>query len=170
MMGGNYQGQGNVNKSAEFNFWFDPEAAWIFLKETKCPIFNMPYEVCDRISYNFPLQEFRLNVLSKNGNEIIQLLDKIESLRFQKHREMNFTRWRCCDLYSAFCFIFPDAIKKSAKFHATVELAGNYTRGQMVLDHLKKEDSNIEIIQEIDIEVFRKFCLWICGHEKKFNF
>jgi inosine-uridine nucleoside N-ribohydrolase len=130
----------------------------------------MPLEVCDQISHSIPFQEFRLDVLSKNGNEIIQFLDKVEVLRFKKYRESNFTRWRCCDLNSALCFIFPDAIKKTLKFHATVELAGNYTRGQMVLDHLKKEASNIEIIQEIDVEKLKKFCLWICGHEKEFNF
>lgn len=165
-MGGNYQGVGNVAKSAEFNFWFDPEAAWIFLNKSKCPVFNMPFEVCNRASLNFPLQDYRMNVLSRNGNEIIVFLNKIEKKLFEK--TPNF--WRSCDLYSAFCFIFPEAIKQIKTYHATVELAGNYTRGQMVLDHLKKEGDNINIIVEFDVELLKKFLQWICGQQKEFDF
>lgn len=39
-------GKGNVVPSAEFNFYFDPEAAYVVLNELCCPITIVPWETC----------------------------------------------------------------------------------------------------------------------------
>ena len=39
-------GKGNIALSAEFNFNFDPEAAYIVLKDLKSPIRILPWETC----------------------------------------------------------------------------------------------------------------------------
>jgi len=44
-MGGTYRGVGNVTFSTEYNFWQDPEAAAIVLREFK-NIKLVPWEVC----------------------------------------------------------------------------------------------------------------------------
>ncbi|KAI8491964.1 hypothetical protein Bbelb_303370 [Branchiostoma belcheri] len=46
IMGGNIRGEGNIGISAEFNFWMDPEAAQVVLREYKCPMKVVPWEVC----------------------------------------------------------------------------------------------------------------------------
>ncbi|KAI8495175.1 hypothetical protein Bbelb_271610 [Branchiostoma belcheri] len=46
IMGGNIRGVGNMDIAAEFNFWMDPEAAQVVLREYKCPLKVVPWEVC----------------------------------------------------------------------------------------------------------------------------
>lgn len=159
-MGGNYRGEGNVTSSAEFNFYYDPEAAHIVLAESKCPIFIVPWETCLEASKATPLRDWRLEVLSKNKNEITNFMDPIDE---QIQIKGNFIP---CDAYSVACFLVPAMLKKSEKFLVTIELAGNHARGQMIRD-LKKlgGEPNAVVIEEIDAEMFKNFLLWICGHE-----
>lgn len=37
---------GNTPNTAEFNFYYDPEAAYIVLEKSKCPIMILPWETC----------------------------------------------------------------------------------------------------------------------------
>lgn len=55
--------------------------------------------------------------------------------------------------------------KKVEKRHVTVELTGNHTRGQMVNDHVGKETPNAYIIEQIDVEMFKQFMMWVCEHD-----
>ena len=48
VMGGNSDGEGNVTINAEFNFLFDPEAAYVVINRAKCPIVVVPWETCYR--------------------------------------------------------------------------------------------------------------------------
>ncbi|PNF39343.1 hypothetical protein B7P43_G01510 [Cryptotermes secundus] len=54
IMGGNIEGIGNVTAAAEFNFWCDPEAAYVTIHNMKCQITIFPWEAAykyGRISY-----------------------------------------------------------------------------------------------------------------------
>lgn len=58
-------------------------------------------------------------------------------------------------------FIFSDKCVQSKKqYHATIELQGLHTRGQMVLDHLKKNNHNVTIIETFNEEEFKKVLHW----------
>lgn len=47
VMGGNYKGIGNCkSECAEFNFFSDPEAAYVVLKNSKCKLTILPWEAC----------------------------------------------------------------------------------------------------------------------------
>lgn len=43
-MGGNYKAVGNIRPSAEFNFFYDPEASYILLQSIKKPIHLTTWE------------------------------------------------------------------------------------------------------------------------------
>lgn len=49
VLGGNSEGIGNMTVSSEFNFFVDPEAAHIVLKNFNlCPVYILPWETCMR--------------------------------------------------------------------------------------------------------------------------
>ena len=48
VMGGNSDAEGNVTINAEFNFLFDPEAAYVVINRAGCPIVIVPWETCYR--------------------------------------------------------------------------------------------------------------------------
>jgi inosine-uridine nucleoside N-ribohydrolase len=161
IMGGNYLGVGNVSACAEFNFWSDPESAHIVFAESKCPITIFPWEPCIAAGDAMPFDDWRIKELAGNNNPYTNLLDPIEIKAYQNI----LPNWTPCDNFLASCFISRKMIKKSTIRHVTIELAGNHTRGQMVIDHLTKNPPNALVIEEIDVELFKKFMLWVCGHE-----
>lgn len=160
-MGGNHLGIGNVSRCAEFNFWSDPEAGHIVFAESKCEIYVFPWEPCVEAGKGTPFDEWRIAELSKNNNPFTNLLDPVEIKAYR-----NILRnWTPCDNYLACCFIDPKMIKKKVARHVTVELAGKHTRGQMVIDHLDREQTNAFVIEEIEVERFKKFMMWVCQHD-----
>jgi inosine-uridine nucleoside N-ribohydrolase len=110
-----------------------------------------------------PFDDWRIKLLSSNHNAYTKFLNPIETEAYKKFKE-----WMPCDLFLAATFILPKMIKKVEKYHIDVELAGNHTRGQMVIDHLKKNPTNAYIISEIDIEMFKELMLWVCHHPVDF--
>lgn len=160
IMGGNYLGVGNTTKHAEYNFYYDPEAAHIVFAETICPIFIFPWEPCLFAGDKIPFDEWRLKVLSSNDNPYSKFLDRVEERAYSK-----FTTWMPCDCFLAASFIIPQMITKIEEHHVTVELGGFHCRAMMVIDHLKSNKPNANVIKEIDVEMFKQFMLWVCGHE-----
>lgn len=59
--------------------------------------------------------------------------------------------------------IDPRYVTQKSLHYATVELSGNFTRGQMVVDYGKKivgKTPNVYLIDRVDIELFKKMMLW----------
>lgn len=161
IMGGNITGRGNVrvNPSSEFNSFMDPEAAVIVLEESRCEVTVLPLEPCIETSKSMPLAEWRMKVLNSNGNRVTNFLDPVDEKTVVEGNHIN------CDLYLTCCFLVRDIIKKTRKVHATLELAGKKTRGQVVIDHLGRSEPNATFIEEIDAEMMKRFMMWICDHE-----
>lgn len=160
IMGGNHLGVGNATQSAEFNFWNDPEAAQIVLKESECPMYIFPWEPSVEASKATPSDEWRMKVLPSNNNIITNLMDPVdEFIRV-------YGNFILCDAYCTACFLLPSLITKMQHSHVSVELAGNHTRGMMIVDHKRLETPNAFIIQEIDAEMFKRFLCWLCDHEE----
>lgn len=72
----------------------------------------------------------------------------------------NYQYWLPCDAFLIFCFLNPDEhVTKQSIHHATVELYSSYTRGQVVLDHLKNNSPNVTIIENFNGELFKDYVL-----------
>lgn len=89
---------------------------------------------------------------------ILDLLNRIEYKAFQ-----NFKQYIPCDALVTSLFIHPEIVTKATEWHATVELNGRETRGQLVLDHLKENRANVRIVEKIDEEDMKTIMLWVCG-------
>lgn len=74
--------------------------------------------------------------------------------------------WNPCDAFVSAIFLKPEEIiQKSKNCHATVELYGNLTRGQVVIDHLNKNQKNIIIVEQIDVDKCKQLFLWTAEHD-----
>lgn len=158
-MGGNCHGVGNVTKCAEFNFWYDPEAASIVLKEVKCPLHIIPWETCLNAGLGMSHSEWRFGVLNSVPSDIMTLMDKIEE---NVHYQNSFIP---ADAFVVACFCLPQIIKMVKQYQVSVELNGRETRGQMVLERRNNENLNAFVVEEIDVEIFKQFLCWACGHD-----
>lgn len=73
----------------------------------------------------------------------------------------NYHGYMPCDAFLTAVFLFPEkCIRKKHSNHVTVELNGTHTRGQMVLDHLGKNDHNVTIIELLNEDEIQKSLHW----------
>ncbi|KAJ9577209.1 hypothetical protein L9F63_006183 [Diploptera punctata] len=91
----------------------------------------------------------------------MDLLNTIEKKIWEKS---HFKTWFPCDALLAAVFLEPEIVTKSRTCHASVELHGTHTRGQVVLDHLRIKDPNINLIERVDVSTLKKMLLWAAGH------
>ena len=158
IMGGNIEARGNVSVCSEFNFYFDPEAAFIVLDEYCCPIELLTWEICLR----HPLDQEFVSQYTNQKTPKGQFLKKISSSSVEFHLE-NASKtgfpvdYVTCDPFAVAVAIQPDIVLKEEKVFATVELQGKNTRGQMVIDwrEILGEKLNVSIPVEIDMAKFK---------------
>lgn len=155
VMGGNSTGQGNITSQAEFNFYADPESVHIVLNSNTKPLWLLPWEACLKSQVT---HDWRRDVLGKIQAPCVLMLNKIEDgrrARVKKH----FARYISCDAFLAGIVMMPDVAKKVISWHADIELSGNKTRGQVVLDHMLLNKPNVNLINDFDSEMFKEILL-----------
>lgn len=103
-------------------------------------------------------QSWRTDVLGKLKSPILDFLNRIEYKAFR-----HFTHYIPCDALVSSLFIHPGMVTKASDWHVTVELNGRETRGQLVLDHLRNNDYNARIIEQISEDDMKSMLLWVCG-------
>ena len=148
IMGGNTDGVGNVKASAEFNFYNDPEAAYVVLRESQCPLFIVPWDTClqNKLEMNW-----RKEVLGNVDSLSVHLLNKLEENKLFADAD-----YVIADQLTMIAAINMAAVTDLTEEVATVELRGEQTRGMMVLDRReerihKKKKKNVNIIHRYDI-------------------
>ncbi|KAL7640050.1 UNVERIFIED_CONTAM: hypothetical protein RMT77_009464 [Armadillidium vulgare] len=164
VMGGNINGIGNYSLCGEFNFYCDPEAAKVVLDRTETTIKLTPWETCAN-SMSISFEERR--ALGESESRAAKLINFIESDRVDKR----FNSWLTCDQLTAAWVLddytqilqekFPlqNLILNEECLYATVELNGNQTRGQMVIDHYNKmqKPKNIKCMRGIRKEKYLEY-------------
>jgi len=173
IMGGNYCGIGNVTSSSEFNFFTDPEAAQILLSSVQRPVVVSCWEVC--VSHGIDLG-WREKTLGSVDTPAARFFDTVERPSLDRRGFVGKTpgtyRWITCDQMAAAVLIRPQIVLKQTLHQATVELQGEYTRGQMVVDrhgvHSTQavDDSvkNILLVEELDMELYQEMLRDAFGH------
>ena len=156
IMGGNYEGKGNVTICSEFNFHFDPEAALIVLDEFSCPIVMATWELCLRykIAHKF------MEECYDQGTSRANFVKKITAYSHKLHQEQMYGMPEDvvpCDEYGASILVCPEIILKQENVFASVEVQGQYTRGQMVIDWRNRlsKRKNVFIVTEIDEKKYK---------------
>lgn len=150
IMGGNTEGQGNIEdgSAAEFNFHFDPEAAYMVLHELSCPITTFSWEAVLQNQYPWDWLKRILNI--KTSKAIFH--STILRTSLDKHNEWQFPGYSFCDPTVVAIALQETIVTKSRDVFATVELHGRLSRGQMVSDsrNLQKTPPNVKQALEID--------------------
>ncbi|WAR07019.1 IUNH-like protein [Mya arenaria] len=151
IMGGNTQGVGNSTVCAEFNFAADPDAAFVVLQELNVRPTILPWEVNLSGTSCQPWDWF--DEWIKTDSEKARFMKAIVQLPVHRQRvvgKMPF--YRSCDLSAMATVIDPEVIAETQEVYATVELAGNYTRGMMVVDWNGRlgKSTNLTLVKEFN--------------------
>ncbi|WAR05440.1 RIHA-like protein [Mya arenaria] len=152
IMGGNHHGKGNMTVAAEFNFYFDPEAAYVVLNQPKAPITIVTWETCMERSIPWV---FYSNIRDKGG-DVCNFLSKIEKKSCEYANKQKWATFMPADEYLIACVLRPDVIKTCCDVYATVEVKGHYTWGQMVVDWQKvlERPNNVCVVTNINQDIF----------------
>lgn len=148
MMGGNIEGKGNTSPAAEFNCNSDPEAAFVTLHELRCPILNMSWETCLSTGMTMSWYDKWAGIDTKLGRFNKEITQHSVSVLKKRYRNA----YRSCDLLAMATVVNSAVIKETVDTHATVELSGMITRGQMVVDWkgFLKKPNNVTLITKVD--------------------
>ena len=157
-MGGNYKGVGNIAMAAEFNFYTDPVAAHIVIKEFSCPKILVTWEFTQTARLSKEEMKTFLNQDSKVSRFYKTIFEK-----FLDVKDMGLL----CDVLAVAVAVDPMLITKYHDVYATVELQGKYTKGQVVIDwnpHSRMDGkpinkSNVIIVDQVDVELYKKMLL-----------
>ena len=147
IMGGNYKGRGNVDVCSEFNFHVDPESAFVVLQEMCCDIVLVSWELC--LENFLTLSECEKLRNDAKGCRKADFMWLIEGLVMKKC--CTYEKYVPCDEIAAAVALDASVVKDSATVHASIELSGAYTRGQMVVDWADLQGKRKNVIVVLDI-------------------
>uniref|UniRef100_A0A8C5G752 Inosine-uridine preferring nucleoside hydrolase-like n=2 Tax=Gouania willdenowi TaxID=441366 RepID=A0A8C5G752_GOUWI len=164
IMGGNTESRGNTTVCGEFNFVADSEAAYVVLDRYTCPTYiatwefsctnSLPWSFCDTwLAQDTPKARFMERVSSHTRK-------MVQTERYQKEL-IGEPGFNTCDVYAIAAAIDDRVVTEHEEVAVTVELAGTYTRGMMVLDHLDllKKKHKVFILKKIDKDRFQRLLM-----------
>ncbi|RXN28025.1 inosine-uridine preferring nucleoside hydrolase-like protein [Labeo rohita] len=145
--------RGNITVCGEYNFAADPEAAYIVLNEFICPVYIASWEFTCRSELPWAFCDGWLAQDTDKARFMKQIFKQImESSSSNKTQG-----FISCDSYAMAAAIDETYIIETDHKAVTVELAGNFCRGMMVVDHLEilKKTHKAHILKKVDLEKFK---------------
>lgn len=164
-MGGNYEAIGNtIRPTVEFNFFVDPDAAYIVLNNIQRPITILPWEACLQANLNLTIS-WRFDVLGQLNSPIVKFMNPVDTVI---HLDKGDTTWAPADMLLIASMLNPNAVvKRSADRNATVELHSSQTRGQVVIDQYHEQAiKNVHMIELVEKKGIENMALWTVGDKK----
>jgi inosine-uridine nucleoside N-ribohydrolase len=155
-MGGNIGVPGNASKAAEFNFWFDPEAAAIVLRSRIPEKVMFGLEICDTA----PIRKAQFDQVAAARTPISNLFREDLGNRYPGFlKNPNGTAYMWDSLAAAF-LLDPEYIAKSETRYLDVETAWGKQYGAVVpLDRRRvPEATPVTVMQALDFD--RVFALY----------
>ena len=164
MAGGSFDGIGNIQPMAEFNFFFDPQSAReVFRSRTTKTL--IPLDITRQVTFGLEI----LDKLKEDTN-IGFFLRQILSFAFRSYRQQlgqeNIT---LNDAIGALGVLKP-GLFAFEEFHGDVECKGEMTRGVTVFDRRAAAENrpNMEVARKIDTQSARQMvldCIYRTGRQ-----
>lgn len=152
--GGSVKGYGNVRPGIEFNAYIDPVANYIIFNSEGPPVIMIPAELFMVTSKT--TAKWRREVLGRIDTPEIRFLNEIE------HLSLGSEQWNTADSKTIAIVIDPKLVLKASIYRVDPVWDGEITRGSFMVDYrgkVKNKIKNAIVVQEIDIEGFKKMLL-----------
>ncbi|XP_041349599.1 inosine-uridine preferring nucleoside hydrolase-like [Gigantopelta aegis] len=150
VMGGNVEGRGNITRSAEFNFFLDPESADVCLRDLNKMITLIPWEPLDRqVCFSWKTYDEFTHLGTPKSVFVGKIFEKSTKLY-----RANYHGMLPIDLVAMATALDNSVVVKTEDVFAEIELSGRLTRGQVIIDYRRRLNMapNIRVIREFDIE------------------
>lgn len=154
----------NITSAAEFNFYFDPEAAQIMLK-AECPIVIFPLDATTSVMFTKADAE-KIRALGNPWSEfyaglILHFLERLKVLGIALTDDPEFFG---CTMHDAFCVLYlldPSFIKDIRRKNVDVDYGGSFCDGRLVVDNrvYKKLVGDVQVAYELDKDKIMKMLL-----------
>lgn len=151
IMGGSFNGVGNANRVAEFNFFIDPLAAQIVMNYD-CKKIIIPLDRC----YEIPLFESDFLQLKDSPQYVFIMKMMGEYIKNLK----KFEGQNGAIVYDALAayFILQPELFELEDFQIDIEVKGTLTRGMCVVEKRPniKPKKNVSVVTKIDVELIKQ--------------
>ena len=153
-MGGSTVG-GNVNTTAEFNIWVDPEALHVVF-ESGIPLTMVGLNVSNQTE----MREEEAEILRSYGTREGDLIANLVVYMMNRHPERKIFGANMHDPLALASAMYPSCMSYE-DFFGDTECMGSYTRGHTAIDVFRKMDrkSNVQVAVEVDVNDFRSWLL-----------
>lgn len=155
-MGGAFTAPGNIGPAAEFNFWFDPEAAKIVLRQPFAKQTIVPNELCTQVVYSKPLYQ---RVVAGAPNPVKREFEALQGPTFAKDPGYTTPVW---DSIAAAVLLDPSLVTRQQVSYVDVDDVDGPDYGRAIaydLDEYSPPNNPVgtqraTIVQSIDIPRF----------------
>lgn len=151
VMGGSNNWRGNITPAAEYNFYVDPEAAHAVLAA------GFPLTIIDwRLTVEQAVfDDEELAGLKRLDTPLSRFFTTVNQPTLRFDRSVGINGSTHPDLLTALVALEPSLVRRTGRYHVTVETAGELTRGYSMFDWgAFGRQPNATVVEEIDHPAF----------------